>query len=51
MGQEHDVVHRDELLRHARLVLEDVEPGGQDLLLLQRRDEGALVDDRCRGRH
>ena len=29
--QEHDVVQRDERLRHARLVLEDVEPGGEDL--------------------
>ena len=45
MRQQHDMLHRDQLGRHARLVLEHVEAGGQDLLVAQRRDQRGFVDD------
>src|SRR5580704_10401146 len=44
MRQEHRVLERNELLRHAGLVLEHVEPRGQNRLVAQRLDQRLLVD-------
>jgi enoyl-CoA hydratase/carnithine racemase len=42
-----DVVEREQLARHMRLVLEHVEPGAGDRPVAQRLDERLLVDDRA----
>src|SRR5262249_2822192 len=47
MGNQYDVLHRHELRRHLRLVHVDVEPGGEDPLLLERADQRRLVDHRA----
>ena len=47
MGQQHRVLDGDQLGRHTRLVLEDVEASGEDGPVLQRLDQRLLVDDRA----
>ena len=47
MREQRDVVHVDQRLRHARLVGEDIETGGQDRLVAQRRDQRVFIDDRA----
>ena len=47
MGQEHRIGQRDQLGGNARLVLVDVEAGGQDPARPQRLDQRLLVDKRA----
>jgi hypothetical protein len=45
MREEHDVIHLEILLRHLRLIEKHVEAGGIDPPLLQRLDQGGIVDN------
>ena len=47
MGQKHSIIERDELVRHARLVLEHVETRRQNCLAPQRLDQRLLIDQRA----
>src|SRR6185437_14202690 len=47
MGQEHRIVERDQLLGHARFVLEHIEPRGQDPARPQSLDQRLLVHERA----
>ena len=50
MGQDDDVVHLAELLRHNRFVGNHVEPGTREPSVGQQLDESFLVDDAACGR-
>ena len=47
MGEKHDIVEREQRLRHVRLVGEDVEAGGADRAGRERLDQRRIVDHRA----
>ena len=49
MRRQHHVLQLEQLRVNLRLLLVDIEAGGEDAAVLQRRAQGGLVDDRAAG--